>query len=166
MQATSSMANVPAAEHSADWYDNDVLDATPGELLAIEYICCHYSTFLNTHETLADETQDDSVSRQPKTGSIWLVNERQEPILQMSRTHPMYMVLMLGPIDYDNDNSHDSLPDDLAIPVLQYSAERMQQMIHAVRGDSDLQQASKVWWARVGNPPANTRLALCSRRVD
>lgn len=151
------MASAPAVEHSADWYDNDVLDATPGELLAIEYICCYCQSTLDTHKMLAAETQGDSASRQRKTGSIWLMNERKEPILQMSRAHPMYTVLMLGPLDFDNDNSHDLLADDLAIPVLEYSAERMQKMIHAVRGDSDLQQASKVWWARAGSLPADAR---------
>lgn len=78
----------------------------------------------------------------------------------------MSTVLMLGPIDYDNDNSHHHLLDELAIPVLEYSAERMRQMIHAVRGDSDLQQASKVWWARVGSPPADARLAPCGPCMD
>lgn len=164
MEANSSMATAPAVEHSADWYDNDVLDATPEELLAIEYICCYCSGFLDTHETLADETQDDGASRQRKTDSIWLVNERKEPILQMSSAHPMYTVLMLGPLD--NDNSPDPLPDDLTIPVLEYSAERVQQMIHAVRGDSDLQQAAKVWWALAGNPPAGARLVRCGTRMD
>lgn len=168
MQANSSMATAPAVEHSADWYDNNVLDATPGELLAIEYICCYCSGFLDTHTTLAYETQDDGASRQRKTGSIWLVNEQKEHILQMSSAHPMYTELMLGPLDNDNDNdnSHDPLPDDLAIPVLEYSAERMQQMIHAVRGDSDLQQAAKVWWALAGNPPAGARLVRCGTRMD
>lgn len=79
--AKSSMATAPAVEHSADWYDNDVLDASPGELLAIEYICCYCPSFLDTDEMLAAETQDDSVSRQRKTSSIWLVNERKAPIL-------------------------------------------------------------------------------------
>ncbi|KAJ2979406.1 hypothetical protein NQ176_g3276 [Zarea fungicola] len=151
MPANTSMVTAPAAEHSADWYDNDVLDARPAELLAIEYICSYYSSYIDNPENLAAGTQDDSVPRQRKTDSIWLVNERLEPILQMSRAHPMYAVLILGPLNHNNDNSHDPLPDELVIPVLEYSAERMQQMIYAVRGDMELQQASKVWWARAGN---------------
>lgn len=72
----------------------------------------------------------------------------------MSRAHPKYTELMLARLDYNNDNSHDHLQDELDTLVFEYSAERMQQMIHAVRGDSDLQQASKVWWAGVGNRPS------------
>lgn len=160
------MAAAPAVEHSADWYDNDVIDATPGELLAIQYICCYCPGFLDTHTTLANETRDDSASRQRKTDSIWLVNERKESILRMSCVHPKYTVLMLGPLDCDNDSSHDPLPADLTLPVLEYSAERMQQMIHTVRGDSDLQEASKMWWAKAGNPPAGARLVRCGPRMD
>lgn len=147
MQAQSSMPTASGVEHSADWYANDVLDATPGELLAIEYICCFCPRSLDTYDTLAT-TQDDDASQQRNTTSIWLVNEQNGPILQMSRMHPLYTELIQPSLNHDNDNNHDSLPDDMVIPY-EYSAERMQQMIHTVRGDSDLQQASKVWWAGV-----------------
>ena len=100
------MATAPAVQHSADWYENNVLDATPEELLAIEYICCYCPGFLDTYERLANETQDDSTSRLRKAGSIWLVSESKEPILQMSCAHPKYTALMLAPLDYDDDNSH------------------------------------------------------------
>ncbi|KAJ3498230.1 hypothetical protein NLG97_g1292 [Lecanicillium saksenae] len=155
------MATAPAIEHSANWYENNVLDATPPELLAIEYVCCYYSNFLDTHDMPTAETRDDSASRQRQPDSIWLVNERKETILQLSRAHPMYTVLASRPLGCDKDDSHGLSPDDLGLHVLEYSAERMQKMIHAVRGDSDLQQASKVWWARMGGRPPDAPLARC-----
>ncbi|KAH8169392.1 hypothetical protein LIA77_11518 [Sarocladium implicatum] len=146
MHAKSSMTTTSAIEHSADWYDNDVLDATPAELLAIEYICCYCPEPLDTRKMLADKTnQDDNASQQQKTGPIWLVNEKKEAVLQMSPAHPMYPSLMRSSLDHVDE----SLPDDLILPF-EYSAQRMQQMIRTVRGDSDLQQECKVWWSSLG----------------
>ncbi|KAL2201943.1 hypothetical protein CC79DRAFT_1351456 [Sarocladium strictum] len=149
MQAKSSLATALAVEHSAGWYDNDVLDATPEELLAIEFICCYCSDLADNYEMLAVGTQDESASQQRKTRSIWLVFEAKEPILRMSRAHPMYTSLMLTSPDHDNE----PLPNDLVTPF-EYSTEQMQKLIRTVRGDSDLQQKSKVWadcWLRYDN---------------
>lgn len=152
MEGRPVAARLAPDEHCADWYLNDVFDATADELCTIEYICQVVPTPPPSSggENAAQEGQ-----------SIWLVSERNEAILQISPQHPLHTVLILGPIDDDDD---DAAEDSTAL-VFEYSPERVRNLIASVRGDRALEQEAKAWWDQTKNLPPTVRLTRrnCSR---
>ncbi|KIW16459.1 hypothetical protein PV08_06513 [Exophiala spinifera] len=177
---------IRVSHHSADWYSNDVFDATAEELCAIEYICSFFPVWRAEPEISSEEMSDAGGSsgdgaREPGRSSttttntttttkkcIWLVNEMKEPVLRMSNLHPLYDLLMFRTDDEpgdepggDDDGSTPDLSGEVDLSNPQYSPERMRQMILTVRGDGDLERDSRAWWSCRGNPPANARLVRC-----